>query len=227
MACARFRKICLDAVDPSVIGRFWAAALDLTWEPATSGEGGVYGTSRQPVLWVNRVDGPKPVKHRAHLDIYAATLADVEALGAAVVLPEGDDRRWTVMADPEGGEFCVFLREGPPAPRLHGLVVDCADHAAQAAFWVDVLGGRVVAQQGWTTATDVPGMDFTFDFVPVPEPKTAPNRLHWDVAAPDLEPILAAGATVLRAADDEREWTVCADPEGNEFCVFLRPDALA
>jgi predicted enzyme related to lactoylglutathione lyase len=33
----------------------------------------------------------------------------------------------------------------------------------------------------------------------------------------DLE---AAGATVLREQDGEIRWTVMADPEGNEFCVF-------
>jgi hypothetical protein len=36
------------------------------------------------------------------------------------------------MADPEDGEFDVFLRPESPAERLHGLVVDSADHAAQA-----------------------------------------------------------------------------------------------
>jgi predicted enzyme related to lactoylglutathione lyase len=30
----------------------------------------------------------------------------------------------------------------------------------------------------------------------------------------------AAGATVLRPCDEEISWTVMADPEGNEFCVF-------
>ena len=32
--------------------------------------------------------------------------------------------------------------------------------------------------------------------------------------------LLDAGATVLRARDDEIGWTVLADPEGNEFCAF-------
>lgn len=227
MVSARFRKICLDAVDPAVLGRFWAAALDLTWVPEGE-EGGVYGASCQPVLWINLVPQPKTVKHRVHLDIYAATLGDLERLGASVLVPAGEDRRWTIMADPEGGEFCAFLRDGPPAPRLHGLVVDCAEPAAQARFWVMVLGGRVVDQQsGYSTAMDVPGMDFTFDFVPVPEAKDGANRIHLDLAAPALRPILDAGARVLRKPDGEIEWHVLADPESNEFCVFDRADALA
>lgn len=225
MPCARYTKIALDAVDPATVGRFWAAALHLGWEPDGQGEGGVVDGGRT-VLWVNRVSEPKTVKNRVHLDIYAAGLADLEALGASVVLPEGDGRRWTVMADPEGGEFCAFLREEPPSPRLHGLVVDCADHAAQARFWVDVLGGQVADRPaGYSEVSDVPGMTFTFDFVPVPEPKSAPNRVHWDLVAPDVEPIVAAGAKVLREPDDEIDWFVLADPEGNEFCVAVRPDA--
>jgi predicted enzyme related to lactoylglutathione lyase len=32
----------------------------------------------------------------------------------------------------------------------------------------------------------------------------------------------AAGASMVRAKDDEIGWTVMTDPEGNEFCVFDR-----
>lgn len=35
-----------------------------------------------------------------------------------------------------------------------------------------------------------------------------------------LDDLVARGARVLRAQDDEIGWTVMADPEGNEFCVF-------
>src|SRR5919112_702405 len=34
----------------------------------------------------------------------------------------------------------------------------------------------------------------------------------------------ALGATVQRPPDDEIGWHVCADPEGNEFCVFAPRD---
>ena len=223
MALARFTKISIDTVEPSVIGPFWAAALGLRWVPADNGEGGVYGLDRGPVLWVNRVPEPKQVKHRVHLDVYAAGLADLQALGASIVLAEGDDRRWTVMADPEGGEFCAFVRPGPPSPRLHGLVVDCADPAPLARFWAALLGGRVEDDpRGFSTVVDAPGMPFTFDFVPVPEPKAGPNRVHWDLAASDVLPLLARGAAVVREPGGDIDWYVVADPEGNEFCVVIR-----
>jgi predicted enzyme related to lactoylglutathione lyase len=57
-------------------------------------------------------------------------------------------------------------------------------------------------------------------FVPVPEPKTAKNRIHIDVTTDDLDAVVSAGAAVLRRQDDEIGWTVLADPEGNEFCAF-------
>lgn len=224
MALARISKICLDAVAPGLVGRFWAALLGAEWRAAESGEGGVYAPgSEQPWLWINRVSEPKTVKHRVHLDVYARTLADVEALGALVAVPEGDDRRWTVLLDPEGGEFCAFLRDPVPEPRLHGFVVDCTDAFATAGFWQTLLGGRLEDNGSrWGTVDGV--APYTLDFVPVPEPKIVKNRVHLDLAAPAVEPILSAGARVLREPDGNDEWYVLADPEGNEFCLFLRPE---
>ncbi len=58
----------------------------------------------------------------------------------------------------------------------------------------------------------------TFDFAPVPEPKTVKNRVHWDVYGDVGD---ARGGRRDRALrDDEIAGTVMADPEGNEFCVF-------
>jgi len=223
MALARISKICLDAVDPGVIGPFWAALLHGRWRPA-DGEGGVYpADSDRPWLWINRVPEPKTVKNRVHLDVYAHSLVEVEALGAVVALPEGEDRRWTVMVDPEGGEFCAFLRDPVPEPRLHGFVVDCADPFAVAGFWHTVLGGRLDDNGGrWGTIEGAAA--YTLDFVPVPEPKIVKNRVHLDLAGPAMEPILAAGARVLREPDGNDEWYVLGDPEGNEFCLFIRPE---
>ena len=53
------------------------------------------------------------VKNRVHLDLRGESMAvEVErllALGATFVAERtlGADVRWTVMADPEGNEFCV------------------------------------------------------------------------------------------------------------------------
>ncbi len=220
MTIARFKDLCLDAGDPARLGAFWAAALGRTWQAGDNGDGRLTGQTPRHTIWINRVPEPRTVKNRVHLDIYARELTDLEALGATVLEPQRD---WTIMADPEGGEFCAFLRPEVPAGRLHGLVVDSADPAAQARWWGAVYGTGVTENDGWYTLEDVPGMPIlTMDFVPVPEPKSVKNRIHWDVTVPAVAPLAAAGATVLREPGGDIRWHVLADPEGNEFCAFTQ-----
>jgi hypothetical protein len=91
-----------------------------------------------------------------------------------------------------------------------------------AAWWAEVLGGRLVdTERGFSYVDRVPGAPYdSLDFIPVPEPKTVKNRVHLDVTTADLDALVAAGATVLRARDADLGWTVLADPAGNEFCAF-------
>jgi len=213
----------MDSGDPARLGAFWAAVLGRTWEAKGDGGGLLTGPTPEHTIWVNRVPETRTVKHRVHLDIYARDLADLEALGSAIVEPRHGSRTWTIMADPEGGEFCAFLRPDLPAERLHGLVVDSADPRAQARWWAGIYGVGVTDNGGWFTLEGVPGMPIsTMDFVPVPEPKTVKNRIHWDVTVPRVTPLVEAGASVLREPDDDIGWHVLADPEGNEFCAFVR-----
>ncbi len=221
MTLAQFKDLCIDAADPSLLGPFWAAALGRVWEP--TGDGGrVVGATPAHTIWVNRVPEPKTVKHRVHLDIYASSLVSLYRLGSRRAPGWPDFPRWTVMADPEGGEYCVFLRDEVPLERLHGLVVDSGDPARQARWWAALVGGTVTDDPGgYSTVAQVPGMPvLTFDFVPVPEPKRTKNRVHVDVVAEAVTPILGAGATLLEARGDDRRWDVLGDLEGNEFCVF-------
>jgi len=68
---------------------------------------------------------------------------------------------------------------------MRGVVVDSADSQAQAWWWADVYGVSVTTNDGWFTVEGVPGMPIlTMDLVPVPEPKTVKNRIHWDVTVP-------------------------------------------
>jgi hypothetical protein len=153
MAVARFKKICLDADQPLTAGPFWAEILGLSWQPDTKGEGGLYDGGGRCIVWVNQVPRVNPVKRRVHLDMYAPALGPLLTLGCRIVLFEGDDRRWTVLADPEGKEFCAFLRPDPPTETLHGLVIDSADPAAQAHWWGNVYGGTVTdSEAGFSTS---------------------------------------------------------------------------
>jgi hypothetical protein len=221
MPIARFKDLCIDANDPSRLGRFWATALGRTFEAKDDGDGLLTGPTRQHTIWVNRVPESKTVKNRVHLDVYTAGLADLDAVGATIAEPRQGGRNWTVMADPEGGEFCAFLRTELPAERLHGLVVDSADAGAQAVWWAGVYGVGVTKNDGWFTLEGIPRMPIhTMDFVPVPEPKTVKNRVHWDVTVDSLAALVEAGAAVLREPGGDIDWYVLADPEGNEFCAF-------
>ncbi|GAA0975884.1 hypothetical protein ENKNEFLB_03658 [Nocardioides aquaticus] len=221
---ARWKDLCLDADDPAALGAFWAAVIGLEVDPdaspSTPGPVSLVGPTDGHRVWVNPTTTPRRVKHRLHLDVDAGSVAEVEALGARVVLPaEESGFGWTVMADPEGGEFCVFVRDEPPAYRLHGVVVDCRDPFAQAAWWGRVLGVEPVhhADEGYATLEGAgPDDRLTLDFVPVPEAKVTPNRVHWDLVG-DRDELVLLGATHRW---DTPGWTVLADPEGNEFCVF-------
>lgn len=227
MGLATFKDLVIDADDPARLGRFWARLLGRDLHLHDDGDGHIQGPTPRHTLWVNRVPEPRTVKQRVHLDIYARSLADLEALGSWVVEPQREGWHWTVMADVEGGEYCAFLRAELPAERLHGLVVDSVDARAQGEWWAAIYGAALTHNKpGWSTLEKVPGMPIqTMDFVEVPEPKTGKNRIHWDVEAAAVGPLVEAGATALRPnGDDGIGWTVLADPEGNEFCVFT-PDA--
>jgi len=219
MALARFKDLVLDALDAQRAGTFWAQALHLDWHAQDNGEGWLSGPTPEHTIWINQVPEPITVKNRVHFDVYANRLAELEALGATIVEPYPN---WTVLTDPEGILFCAYLRDELPPDRLHGLVVDSADPAAAATWWAGVFDAPVdVHDEGWATVEKVPGMPIlTMDFNAVPEPKAVKNRVHWDVTVAHLEPLLDAGATLLRPQGGDIEWHVLADPHGNEFCAF-------
>ena len=224
MSVARFKDLCVDVTCPSVMSSFWGQVLGLT-RPADNPEV-LLGDQSEKTVWINQVPEPRTVKQRVHLDVNVAAVEDLERLGASVLSPISEQQHWAVMADPEGGEFCAFVRDSVPSYKLMELVVDSTDPQAQARWWAEVVGGQVRhdPRKPWYWLENVPGLPFSYwVFVPVPEPKTVKNRIHWDVTAAELQPVLDAGAKLLRPKDDEISWSVCADPEGNEFCVFLPP----
>ena len=225
MSLVTFKDLCIDVNDSRPASEFWARTLglELTGFDDDPDEFKLAGPTSQHTVWPNVVPERHEVKNRVHLDVVAASLEPFEGLRR---LSEPGQYHWTTLADPEDNEFCVFVVDDPPDYQLKAVVVDCADPGATALWWQSVWGGTLGTKEefDWHWITDIDGVPFEgFDFVPVPEPKTVKNRVHWDVTlgegvgVGDLE---AAGATVLRLPDDEIRWTIMADPEGNEFCVF-------
>ena len=217
---ARFKDLSIDAVDPLLLGPFWAAALGLEIARSDADMVQLQGPTPQSGVWLARVPEPVTVKQRVHLDVHVADAADLLDLGATPL--DVDSFSWQVLRDPEGGELCAFPRDVVPDRRLYEVVVDAHDTRALAAWWAQVLGGRLEEGGGGESVEAIPGAPFEFlVFEPVPEPKTVKNRIHWDVDTADVALLTAHGARVLRLPDDDISWTVMADPEGNEFCAFV------
>jgi catechol 2,3-dioxygenase-like lactoylglutathione lyase family enzyme len=221
MPLATFKDLCLDAGDAIALGAFWSNVLGLELHHRDDGQVFLTGAGPEQAVWVNQVPELKTVKHRVHLDVHGTTERALVALGATVA--DRDSFPWTVMRDPEDGEFCLFSRADPPDYRLYEIAIDCMDHRSLAGWWQRLLGGEIgEGEDGCSFIERIPGAPFDgLTFEPVPEPKVVKNRIHLDLLAPSVEPILAAGATELRSPDDEIRWHVLADPEGNEFCVFV------
>jgi hypothetical protein len=224
---ATYKDLCIDAVDAAAAARFWGGMLGLTPGPHRDGIWWLDDESGQAVAWVNPVPEPKTVKNRMHIDVNAESLEAALAAGATVV---DDSFRWTVMRDPDGQEFCLFVRDTPIERRLYELVLDAGPSPAEclaiARWWGEVLGAKVGQDdEGYPWIENVPHAPFDAICIePVPEPKTVKNRVHIDVTTDDLDALVAHGARVLRANHDGGiDWTVLADPDGNEFCAFT-PD---
>ena len=218
----RFKELCLDVHgDGAVMGEFWSAATGVPFVRGTGpgDPGDLVGEVEGMGIALCPVPEAKTVKHRVHLDVLTDSVDTLLALGATEAVGyDNPDDAWTVLLDPEGGELCAFVRDEVPAYKVSELTVDAADPERMARWWGDVFGVEARNEgQGFWWIEGVPGMPFdSMLFDPVPEPKTVKNRLHWDVYG-DIDELLAKGATHLW---DQPRWTVLADPEGNEFCVF-------
>lgn len=64
-----------------------------------------------PTLLFNQVPEAKVVKNRVHVDVNVPDAAGIDGLvglGARVLRANPDGEGWTIMAEPEGNEFCVI-----------------------------------------------------------------------------------------------------------------------
>jgi predicted enzyme related to lactoylglutathione lyase len=119
--------VVLDCADPDALAGFWSNALGYRVAPAGHG---AYVTlhdpaGRRPDLLLQRVPEPKSGKNRMHLDLRTDAvephLGRLRDLGASVLRGPFDDAGWltTVLADPEGNEFCLIVPPGGTAPAPH------------------------------------------------------------------------------------------------------------
>lgn len=138
-------------------------------------------------------------------------------------------------------------------PREIQITFDAHDPHELAAWWAERLGIEVetnselvedLVRQGVLTddmivriggethfadavaARDPSGSLPRLYFQRVPEPKTAKNRIHFDVRVvpeqldDEVADWTAAGATFVEfGSHPGHRWAIMRDPEGNEFCL--------
>ncbi|MFC8125793.1 VOC family protein [Streptomyces sp. NPDC057302] len=239
------------ALDDSVVGRFWAEALG--W--GVSGEapgvtnvepGGDFVWPDPSALCVDVVTVPEPksaTKNRTHIDLattsaahQAELVARLTALGATPVDVGQGDVPWTVLADPEGNEFCVleprevYRDTGPIA----AVVVDCVDPRAMARFWDGATDWTLhEVSDDHAVLRSSEGVGPYLEFLRGPGAKTVPDRVHIDLLPcpgedqeAEVARLRSLGATDIDLGQGDAPWTCMADLEGHEFCVLAPRPAL-
>ncbi|WP_250006863.1 VOC family protein [Actinoplanes sp. M2I2] len=109
-------SVVVDCADPRVMAGFWGQATDWTVLKVTD-DNAVLRSARGvgPYLQFLRTPDAKTGWNRVHLDVRPypgddpqAETARLRALGATPVDLGAADISWTVLADPEGNEFCLL-----------------------------------------------------------------------------------------------------------------------
>jgi predicted enzyme related to lactoylglutathione lyase len=112
----RLHHVVIDAHDLPGLARFWSQALGWPILSEREREIVIGPDENAPVgLCLMPVTDPKTVKNRVHLDLTTeaedrdAEIDRLLALGARRVdIGQTGKESWTVLADPEGNEFCVI-----------------------------------------------------------------------------------------------------------------------
>jgi hypothetical protein len=112
---------------------------------------------------------------------------------------------------------------------IRSITFDCADARGLATFWQALTGWNVYYDDDpeVVLAPAYPNPGLGMLFIPVPEGKSAKNRLHLDLSPETgtrdamVDAAVAAGATIVgdHRGEDGLGWVTLADPEGNEFCI--------
>ncbi|RDI53272.1 VOC family protein [Nocardia mexicana] len=242
----RLACVVFDAVQPRSVARFWAELL--SWEVTVDRPGEVDVAAPDPdapdvALTFLASRQPTSGRNRIHLDLSSRSLdhqrVQVDralSLGARRIDIGQGPVPWTVLADPEGNEFCVLepREQYVDTGAVAAIVVDTGDPGRQAQFWSAAsgwpvthdeqrsVGIRSVSEQGpWLEFLLSPG-------------RPEPGRLHLDLVsfptddpAEEVARLRAAGATAVRPNDSHTDEppVVLADPDTYEFCL-LRPHSV-
>jgi hypothetical protein len=112
--------------------------------------------------------------------------------------------------------------------RLGSISLDCADPAALAAFWAELLGGEIAfssddfvavkTERGWISTVRIDAFQ-----APTWPEGDRPKQIHLDLAVEDLDAAEAEavrlGARVAAPQPAPDRWRVLVDPAGHPFCL--------
>ena len=230
--------LCVDAIEPLRLGRFWAGVLG--WKLVDDAHDGIALLPRDDTGFGIRflaTQEQKTGQNQMHLDLTSTSLEDQQEtvarslqLGARHIdVGQRPEEGHVVLADPEGNEFCV-IEPG------NNFLTDCGFIGALACdgsqevgyFWSEALGWPLVWDQDQETAIRSPlgGPKITWGGPPL-MPKAGTNRLHFDIAPPagadqqaEVDRLISLGATLADIGQGDVSWVVLADPDGHEFCVL-------
>ena len=107
-------EIAVDTMDADRIRPFWEAVLGFE---AAGADAIADPQRRLPALWFQRLDEPRPVRNRIHVDVTVphdvaeARVAAALAAGGTLVSDARAPRFW-VLADADGNEACVCTWQG-------------------------------------------------------------------------------------------------------------------
>jgi catechol 2,3-dioxygenase-like lactoylglutathione lyase family enzyme len=111
------------------------------------------------------------------------------------------------------------------------IVFDAADLDTESAFWANILGGEVDAEDDWHSVIVDGEWRLGFQLAPNHVPPQWPDgaqqqQIHLDLWVDDLETahqeVTSFGARLLKPADDPNAtegFQVYADPAGHPFCL--------
>ena len=148
---AKFLELALDTVDPrSTVAEFWAPVVggravvnDPRYPADVIGDDRAAGHLRVPGARAEDGEEPRAPRRLRPLDRRPG-----RARGATVQLPaEESGFAWTVMLDPEGNEFCAFLRESCPPTASTGSSSTPPTPRRRPRWWGEAFGAEVERQR--------------------------------------------------------------------------------
>ena len=232
MAAVEFVGIRVDAHDADRLAAFWAHLLG--WRLQRRPDGAIAaesGTRGSYQIIVTVADTPKHGQNRIHFDLTTTSSQGMQDLierahdlGATDAdVGQSSDEPHTVLADPEGNEFCVIPPENAFLAGTGAIgAINCDGSRSVGHFWSTVLNWPLVWDQDEETAIQSPigGSKITWSGPPL-MPQRGRDRLRFELAALDPLPVVVAdllsdGATLSSASTPEQA-AVMRDPDGHEF----------